>query len=54
MLEELQWKQGSVNITTNDTFNDYKYIEAHQPSTNFWKKYKKSASYTKNYFRAGF
>jgi len=40
MLEELQWKQGSVNITTKDTFNDYKFVEAHQPSTNFWKKYK--------------
>lgn len=40
MLEELQWKQGTINITTNDTFNDYKYVKHHQPTTKFWKKYK--------------
>ena len=40
MLEELQWKQGTMNITTNNTFNDYKYVEHHQPTTKFWKQYK--------------
>jgi len=40
MLEELQWKQGMMHITTNDTFNDYKYVDHHQPSTKFWKQYK--------------
>ena len=44
MLEELQWKQGTVHITTNNTFNNtfnnYNYVEDHQPTTKLWKQYK--------------
>ena len=45
MLEELQWKQGTMNITTNETFNDYKYVVHHQPSTKLWKQYKMNHSF---------